>query len=381
LSINLQTRLDERLWNSIESTYNARNFSGAVIDTIHFIGQMIRDKSGLESDGVPLVGAAFGGKTPILKVSSLQTETDLNIQQGIEQLLRGMYQALRNPRSHGKVTDTQEDADAIILFLNYIVKQVDQSKSPFDRATFTKGIFDPLFPKNERYAELLAEELPPRLRLETLIQTFRDRETGDPSKLALFTFAVIQLLANDEIDQFCAVVSEELRSIEDESAIRTAIQLVPRNLWVRYSEIARLRIEERLIASITLGRYQSANKKLVSGAFGTWAMGLVQFFTLKSTLAFTIVGKLTSTDALEQGYGIQYFGDCLAALEPEPDLFLICDLEQRLRSGDEVLYRHLQWIKRPSTPVGWKTALEKAYDEFVKADPFGQGITDDDVPF
>jgi uncharacterized protein (TIGR02391 family) len=259
LNVNLQTRIDERLWSSIESTYNARNFSGAILDTIHFIGQLIRDKSGLESDGVPLVGAAFGGKTPVLKVSRLQTETDWNIQQGIEQILRGMYQALRNPRSHSKFSDTQEDADAIILFLNYIVKQVDQSKSPFDRATFTRRIFDPLFPQNKRYAELLAEELLPRLRLETLIQTFRDRETGDASKLALFTSAVIQLLANDEINQFCAVVSEELRSIENESAIRTAIQLVPRELWVRYSEVARLRIEEKLIASIETGRYQTAS--------------------------------------------------------------------------------------------------------------------------
>jgi Protein of unknown function (Hypoth_ymh) len=85
-----------------------------------------------------------------------ETETDWSIQQGIEQILRGMYQALRNPRSHSKFSDTQEDADAIILFLNYILKQVDHSKSPFDRATFTRRLFDPLFPQNSRYAELLA---------------------------------------------------------------------------------------------------------------------------------------------------------------------------------------------------------------------------------
>ena len=234
---------------------------------------------------------------------------------------------------------------------------------------------------NQRYAKLLAEELPPRLRLETLIQTFRDRETGDTSKLALFTFEVIKLLANDEIEHFCAVVSEELRSIEDESAIRTAIQLVPRELWVRYSEIARLRIEEKLMASIKTGRYNTTIGKLMSGALGTWARGLGQFFTLKSEMAFIIVAKLVSTDPLEQGYGMVYFGDSLPALEPDPDFLLTSDLEQRLLSGDEVLYRHLEWIKRPYTPVGWKTALEKPYDEFVKSDPFAQGIIDDDVPF
>lgn len=381
MSVNLNTRIDERLWSLIESTYIARNFSGAILDTIHFIGQLIRDKSGLESDGVALIGAAFGGKTPLLRVSKLQTDTDWNVQQGIEQILRGIYSALRNPRSHSKFSDSQEDADAIILFLNYIIKQVDQSKSPFDRATFGVRIFDPLFPENSRYAELLAEEIPPRLRLEILIKTFRDRHTGEAKKLALFTFAIIRLLTSEEIEQFCSVVSEELRSIEDELAIRTAIQLIPRELWPSYSEIARIRIEEKLISSINTGRYHTANGKLISGAFGTWAMGLGRFFTLKSKLAFAVAAKLASTNSLEQGYAIQYFGNSLPDLEPDPDFFLTCDLKNRLRAGDGVLYRHLKWIKSPQTPIGWKTALETPYDEFIEADPLSQEITDDDVPF
>jgi uncharacterized protein (TIGR02391 family) len=64
-----------------------------------------------------LVGQAFGGKTPKLRVNKLQTESDQDIQKGTENLLLGLYQSIRNPRSHGKLTDTKEDADAIILFI------------------------------------------------------------------------------------------------------------------------------------------------------------------------------------------------------------------------------------------------------------------------
>src|ERR1039457_3624148 len=136
MSVNLQSRLEERLWKAIEGTYQNRNYSGAILDASHYMGQVIREKSGLESDGMALVGAAFGGKNPILKLTKLQTESDKNIQSGVEQILRGFYQAIRNPRSHQKMTDTLEDADALILMVNYLVRLIDQSRSPYDQDTF-----------------------------------------------------------------------------------------------------------------------------------------------------------------------------------------------------------------------------------------------------
>ena len=88
--LNLEPRLDARLWRSVESSCQSGNFSAAILDSIHFLGELIREKSGLEGDGVALVGQAFGGKNPKLKLSRLQTETDWNIQNGVEQLLRGL---------------------------------------------------------------------------------------------------------------------------------------------------------------------------------------------------------------------------------------------------------------------------------------------------
>src|SRR6266403_1765987 len=98
--MDLESRIDKRLWNAIESSYQDRNYTTAILDSIHFVSQLIRDKSGLESDGQPLAGDAFGGPNPRLKVNSLQTESDRNVQKGVEALLRGLYQAIRNPRSH-----------------------------------------------------------------------------------------------------------------------------------------------------------------------------------------------------------------------------------------------------------------------------------------
>src|ERR1035438_4234241 len=122
MSVNLQARLEQGLWKAIEGTYHNRNYYGAILDATHYLGQLIREKSGLESDGTALVGAAFGGKNPVLKVTKLQTESDKSVQSGVEQMLRGFYQAIRNPRSHQTMTDSIEDADALILMVNYLAK-------------------------------------------------------------------------------------------------------------------------------------------------------------------------------------------------------------------------------------------------------------------
>src|ERR1017187_9139148 len=112
--MNLQTSISARLWAAVQTTYEAGNYTGAILDSIYFLSDLIRNKSGLDSDGNALVGAAFGGANPIIKVNPLQTDTDRDEQRGIEQLLRGVYTAIRNPRSHDKRSDSAEQADVIV---------------------------------------------------------------------------------------------------------------------------------------------------------------------------------------------------------------------------------------------------------------------------
>ena len=106
--MNLSSSIDERLWLSVRATYEATNYSGAILDSIYFLSDVIRDKSGLDSDGLQLVGAAFSGTNPIIKVNPLHTQSDQDEQKGVHFLLMGIYSAIRNPRSHGRQSDTVE---------------------------------------------------------------------------------------------------------------------------------------------------------------------------------------------------------------------------------------------------------------------------------
>jgi uncharacterized protein (TIGR02391 family) len=151
--MNLQTHIRNPLWLAIQSTYQSGNYSHAILDAMHHLSNVLRDKTGLDGDGAALVGQALGGDSPRLRLNRFQTETERNEQRGIESILRGMYQAIRNPRSHEQMEDSQETADAIIYYLDYLLGVIDKSREPFEMAQFITRVFDSRFYQSQSYAD------------------------------------------------------------------------------------------------------------------------------------------------------------------------------------------------------------------------------------
>jgi uncharacterized protein (TIGR02391 family) len=378
--MNLETRLDTRLWTSIQSSYEKRDFTGAIKDAIYFLSDVIRDKSGLEGDGVALVGQAFGGKIPKLKINKLQTETEQNIQSGVEQLLRGLYQAIRNPRSHEKYSDSQEDADTLILFVNYLLKFIDQSKSLFDKNDFMARVFDPDFPENRQYSRTLVAKIPEKDRFGILIDVFRQKENAEAKRLQVFIASMLEILKPDEVLEFHQIVSEELETTNDEALIRRTIQIMPRESWANYSQLAKIRIENKLIQSIGEGLYLAGQAKCLAGSFGTWANGIHKYFTLKRELVRAITGRLSSNMDPAKDYAFAYFFKSLMDLEPTPSSEVVDTINSGLKAGEKGFYDALLFLLAIADKDDpWKKAFGKAHDDFVE----GQQVLppDDDVPF
>lgn len=382
--MDLESRLDNRLWKAVESPYQNRDYRTAILDSIHFVSQLIRDKAGLESDGQALAGEAFGGTNPKLRVNSLQTESDRNVQKGVEALLRGLYQAIRNPRSHGRYTDTNQDAEAVILFVDFLVRTIDQSKSPFEKDAYLQRICDDAyFPaNNDRYAELLAAEIPNGKKLDVLIEVYNRRNATNASQLRLFCKAVMDTLSPDDVSQFCSIVSDNLKTTMDDTEIRTTLQMVPEEYWPTYAEAARIRIENKLIEAVKNGRFNRSINKCVSGGLGTWIADLIPNLSLSNELSLALTRKIASKDRFEEDYVFQYFFHHLSKLQPVPNLGLTDTVIDALKAGDKRFYNALDWPHSSALlPEAWEKAFGSALDDFQEASPASEGISDDDVPF
>lgn len=374
--MNLETKIDERIWRTIETNYKTSQYTNAILDAIYFLSDLIREKTGLETDGVSLVGQAFGGKNPKLKVNNLQTESDWNVQKGIEQLLRGLYQSIRNPRSHEKFEDTKDDTDSIIVFIDYLIKVIDKSKTPFTKNEFMERVLDPDFVKKELYAELLVKKIPPKYRFDIMIEVFRQKSDENRDKLAYSVQSLLKKLTKEETEQLFRIVSEELRVTREQETIRCVIAIFPGNFWQHIDETAKLRMENKLIQSITDGRYDSDRERLIEGALGTWATGLVPYMVLKDEFFNTLLRKLNSYENTQQDYIFEYLFECLLYIESDVHFSTAKNtVIKNLKNGDIRFYNECYRLIN-SKSKKWRDALNEAYENFEERDQ-----TFDDVPF
>ena len=303
--MNLESLIREELWSSISKTYEAGNYSHAIVDAMHYLSDFLREKSGADGDGASLVGQAFGGQSPKLKVNKLQTETDRNVQKGLEQILRGLYLGIRNPRSHEQVDDKQEDADAIILFTNYLLSVLEESEEPFTITKFKSRVFDPDFVESDRYAQLLVEEIPENKRFDTLVEIYRDKTQGDGTKLKYIVDAILQRITYEQRNEFLVIISEDLKTERSSKAIIIALQIIDPTMWNQIEESSRIRTENMIIKSIQHGEMDHFSKTKVlsgKGVLGIWSKEFFPFFTLSKELKDVFINKLGSANQHERRY-------------------------------------------------------------------------------
>jgi len=379
------------LWDSIAKPYESQVYSSAILEAIHFLSSILRERANVDGDGISLVGQALGGDSPRLRINKFQTETERNEQKGIEQILRGIYQGIRNPRSHEQFEDTKDTADAIILFVNFITSIISQAKEPFTNEEWSKRVFDADFVASDRYAKLLASEVPPKKYNEALITLYRDKATGDGDKLRYIFRALIGLAGDDQIDDFLAVVSDDLRTTQQDVEVRLALQVLPERLWPRISEVARLRIENKLIQSIASGLYEWVQRKCTAGSLGTWAISFIRHFSLKNELYQTLVKKLRGSEE-DQNYVAKFFLWTLPdTLEPTAAEFVteyrtkeyISAIVQAVSSPFGPSTLREKFLERYNFPDKWQDMILMEIESVKASDPdyFDKFINSDDIPF
>jgi len=382
--MNIETELVESLRMAIETTYQSRNYTGSILDSLHYLGNYIREKTGLQSDGVSLVGEAFGGKSPKLRVNALQTESDWNIQKGTESLLRGLFQSIRNPRSHETHTDTQQDADAIILFVNYLLGIIGASKGTFSISDFQDRVFDNSFVENVKYAQLLVEEIPPRYRFDVMVNVYRRKEEGELAKLTLFTKALLAKFEDDDLSRLAEIVSDELKNTDSNESVRLSAKMFPREIWTRLDEVAKMRSENRFIESIKEGEYIASSGKCIRGALGTWCSSIMSNFVMEGDCILALIFKLISSKREEQDYVFNFFASTLLSSVEHVDNegirnWVVSTLIEGMNAGDKRFYE-LSNSAIKYHAAFWKDSLKESFDIFQEA---GEVPTDepDDLPF
>lgn len=379
--MDLQSEIDRELWKAVKSTYEHQNYSGAILDAMYFLSELIRNKTGLEGDGAQLISNAFTGTNPKIKINMLQTDSDISAQKGMAEILRGMYLGIRNPRSHDRLNDTKHEADSIIYFINYLTSIIAISRLSFEENAFLERVFDEHYVATQEYSQLLVEDIPIRQRKNIAIKVIMSRTKGNTNNLKYFVSAILRCLDEHEISEVMRVSSEELRSKKGSDAknIRTIIGIFEPEYWIKLDKDVRIRIENILLKEVRLGEYNEQEDECLAGALATWIpYRYPTVFNDKDSWISSILYKLQGDNLYGKSYVERYLMQVIIDLNtPTPNDefrdFMEREIEKNNQLSINLIYQAIEYDPFHPWRIEFKEEI-KSFNSKVE-------INDDDLPF
>lgn len=367
--MDLRNSIRKDLWETIEKNYDNESYSNAILDTMFLLTETIRNKTGLEGDGSSLVGQALGGNNPKIQLNKLQTESEKNIQKGMQEILKGMYTAIRNPRSHDKYPDTKGEADAIIYFVDYLLKIIDKSKSNFEEETYLKRVLEKYYVKTEEYSDLIVSEIPKRRRINIAVLVVLNRKETEIYNLGYFMTALLAKLEENEMLQIYKLISEELKYANIDRDISTILHIFKNHWNENIEKVVKIRIENMLYENVMYGKCDS-DGYCSSGALGTW-------ITREHLLNFENIGEWTEMlinkkeeNEEDRMYVDSYFWDAICYVNyHEIHYMLQYYFSEGLEGRDEKIIKELERQIQFNENHPWWKVFEKELKDFPEIKP------------
>jgi uncharacterized protein (TIGR02391 family) len=320
--MELNKIVSKEIYSVIKNKYDNKLYSEAILQSIKYLTNLIRKKSKIDADGTSLIGQAFGGQSPKIKINKMETMSEKDEQKGYEQILRGIYCGIRNPRAHEQYQDIKEVADSLIIFINYLAEMIISTKSYFQLEEYKQRVFDPLFAEREDYAELLVNEIPSDEIINTSISILKDRDRGEPKKLDIYFKAIFNKLGQSQCNTLMKSISNELKIAQETTGIISIIRLIEPKFWPMLDDDVKIRIENIIIKSVSQGHYDM-HEGIKEGHLGTLASNRGEYFKLRKELGEAIIEQL-SKNWFTQNYIAAYFIGSISSIIEEDDMVRRC---------------------------------------------------------
>ena len=386
--MKIDIKIREDLWKAIQAHYERNDYTEAVRDAVFHMSEVLREKGSIEDkDGSKLVDAALLGNNPAILVSKNETTTEKDFQQGIGFAFKGIMQSVRNPLSHESFKYTQDEAEVLILYINFLLNQVDKSGGSTKIDNIIDLLLDEDFTDTQEYAELLLKEVPAKKRYDLLLELYQRRANLPRNRLKFFLDALFSSLTKATKSDFVRVVSSSLMKCKDDNDLRMYCQYFMINTYSEIDKLAQLRIENMMLRSIKNGRVDYNIDEMgntvagcdYKGSLATWISSheKLNLLSNKNEIIRELFNCLTSTDTEQENYIFEYFKSIVFDSDLELTQHQIKHIKKRLKSGDdrysEALYWDIEFSKEDSP---WFNLFKDEYAECKKV------IKErDDLPF
>lgn len=116
--------------------YEDQDYREAVLNGMLTLTETIREKSGMDGDGVPLVSRVFKPEDPVLTFSDIANISGRDEHEGFHKIMLGAFQGVRNPKSHRLFSDlTAQSTAQYLVFISLLVRRVEESSKAKNSVT------------------------------------------------------------------------------------------------------------------------------------------------------------------------------------------------------------------------------------------------------
>ncbi|MDO0826007.1 TIGR02391 family protein [Desulfosporosinus nitroreducens] len=374
--MDIENIVSKDVWAVIKDNYEKGSYTIAVTNLIQYANEIVREKSGLSLDNTKLMDAAFLGQNPKLKINKFQTETEKDIQAGVGYLLKGLCLAVRNPRAHERYNDKKETVDKIILFIDYVLEFVRNSKQPALVEDWLEFVFDENFNNTKKYAEIVLQEIPEKKRYELLVNIFRYRERAKQNLLNNMVNELMNTIKPEELIEFLDNLNKELLYCSDNNSLRMFLSLFPPEKWECLIPLTKLKIEYMVQKSLEQGMmfclYDDGEEQYIinsEGALSVWAINFMKYFDTKEKVYKILENKLSNKDVDVRNFTIKYFGEIIYDYELINNGFFKSGIKRSLEYFDKETYDNIDFycntVEDKELEVIFGIELEIAKDHFA----------------
>jgi uncharacterized protein (TIGR02391 family) len=126
--VALSALLHPKVLQSSLRHFEDGDYREAVLNAMLTLTETIREKSGLDGDGVALVSKVFKPEDPVLAFTKRETTSERDEHAGFHKLMLGAFEGVRNPQSHSFINDlTSDSAAQYLAFISLLVRRVEDA--------------------------------------------------------------------------------------------------------------------------------------------------------------------------------------------------------------------------------------------------------------
>lgn len=361
--MKIDIKIRENLWKAIQAHYERNDYTEAVRDAVFHMSEVLREKSSIQDkDGSKLVDAALLGNNPAILVSKNETTTEKDFQQGIGFAFKGIMQSVRNPLSHESFQYTQDEAEVLILYINFLLNQIDKSGGSTKIDNIIELLLDEDFTDTKEYAELLLKEVPSKKRYDLLLELYQKRAQLPQYKLNYFIASLFTSLTKADKSDFVRVVSTSLMRCKDDNNLRMYCHYFMNDTYSEIDKLAQLRIENLMLKSINAGKYENVyslendthEKACTVGSLSTWISQKLDLIGNKEAIINLLFEKL-NRGISEQEFVFTYFTSAITKKPTEYKNSELYVIKSQLKKGNSLFYN---WL--------WEEIDMMADEEYIK---------------